>query len=106
MNWSYALEFVIVNKDAISSLPQDLQKIVQEEADIANAKLQALQDRLPAEILVESLEKYGITSTGLTPAMRKQFQTVTRPIIDEWVAGNGEAGTSAMGIFESVSAAR
>jgi TRAP-type C4-dicarboxylate transport system substrate-binding protein len=105
-NWSYALEFVIVNKDALKSLPEDLQTIVREEAEITNAELQALQDRLPAEILVESLEKYGIASTGLTPEMRRKFQEATRPIIDDWIASNGEAGKLASELFASVSASR
>lgn len=99
-NWSYALEFIMVNNDALAALPEDLQTIVREEAAAASERVQALQDRLPAEILVDSLETYGITVTGLTPETVRQFRERTRPVAEEWLENAGEAGQAAFEIYE------
>ena len=105
-NWSFALEFVMVNRDALAALPEDLRQIVREEAAAASLRVQALQDRLPAEILVESLENHGITVTGLSRDTIRQFRERTRPVTDDWLAATGDEGRAAFDIYQGVSAAR
>lgn len=105
-NWSYVLEFIMINNDAMAALPEDLQAIVREETAIASERVQALQDRLPAEVLVESLETYGITSTGLDAETRALFKETTRPVTDDWLATTGDEGQTAYDIYEKVSSAR
>jgi len=105
-NWSYALEFIMVNDEAMASLPGDLQQIVREESAAAAAKVQALQDRLPAEILVESLETYGITATGLTKETVAQFRETTKPVTEGWLETTGDEGKSAYEIYQKVTEAR
>lgn len=103
-NWSYVLEFIMVNEDAMAALPEDVQNIVREEAAAANVKVQALQDRLPAEVLVESLETYGITSTGLSAETRAEFRETTKPVTQDWLATTGETGKLAYDTYLTVPA--
>ena len=105
-NWSYALEFIMVNEEAMTRLPEDIRQIVREEAGAANVKVQALQDRLPAEVLVESLETYGITSTGLSKETIAEFRKITKPVTTDWLETTKELGKSAYAIYETVSATR
>lgn len=105
-NWSYALEFIMANEDAMAELPEDIRKIVREEAAAASVKVQALQDRLPAEVLVESLETYGITSTGLTKDTITEFRETTKPVTLDWLKTTKEEGQGAYDIYEKVTAAR
>jgi TRAP-type transport system periplasmic protein len=102
-NWSYVLEFIMVNEDAFAALPEDVQQIVLEEGAKATQKVQALQDRLPAEVLVESIEKYGITSTGLDAETRELFRNTTKPVTEDWLATTGETGKMAYDVYLSVS---
>lgn len=101
-NWSYVMEFIMVNEDAFNALPADVQQIVLEEGAKANEKVQALQDRLPAEILVKSLETYGITSTGLDADTRELFRETTKPVTEDWLATTGETGQTAYDVYTSV----
>ncbi len=39
-NWSYPVEFTFVNQDAMEALPEDLQEIVREEANLINERIQ------------------------------------------------------------------
>lgn len=101
-NWSYVMEFIMVNEEAFDALPEDMQQIVLEESAKANEKVQALQDRLPAEILVKSLETYGITSTGLDADTRELFRETTKPVTEDWLATTGETGQQAYDVYKSV----
>lgn len=101
-NWSYVMEFIMMNEEAFAALPEDVQQIVLQEGAKATEKVQALQDRLPAEILVRSLEIYGITSTGLDADTRDLFRKTTRPVTEDWLATTGETGQAAYDVYTSV----
>jgi TRAP-type transport system periplasmic protein len=102
-NWAFPYEFTMVNNNALNDLPTNLQKIVLEESAKTSLKIQAHQDRVPAEILVDAIETYGISAHGLTKDARKQFQEKTKEITQEWLKRSGESGKRAYEIYERVS---
>ncbi|MET4808295.1 TRAP transporter substrate-binding protein DctP [Limibacillus sp. MBR-115] len=105
-NWSYAFEYIMVNEEAMASLPEDLQQIVREATAAAEVDVQALQDRLPAEVVVESLEKYSITVTGLNQETITQFRETTKPITEGWLETTGDEGKSAYTVYKAIAESR
>lgn len=101
-NWGYSYEFSMVNKEALGSLPVDLQKIVVAEGHATSQKIQTHQDRLPPEILVESMETYGIHAHGLPEKALKEFQEKTTPITKAWLKRAGADGNRAYEIYQRV----
>ncbi|MCC5901630.1 MAG: TRAP transporter substrate-binding protein DctP [Halomonas sp.] len=99
-NWSYPVEFTFVNQDAMKALPEDLQEIVREEANLINERIQADRDIGTMRILIDSIEQYGITVSGLDADTLEEFRTRTQPIRDEWLKEAGELGQQAFSIYE------
>lgn len=99
-NWSYPVEFTFVNQDAMEALPEDLQEIVREEASLINERLQTDRDIGTMRILIDSIEQYGITVSGLDADTLEEFRTRTQPIRDKWLEETGELGQQAFSIYE------
>ncbi|WP_457942254.1 TRAP transporter substrate-binding protein [Vreelandella alkaliphila] len=99
-NWSYPVEFTFVNQDAMEALPEDLQEIVREEANLINERIQVDRDIGTMRILTDSIEQYGITVSGLDANTLEEFRTRTQPIRDEWLEETGELGQQAFSIYE------
>ncbi|MGM0833542.1 MAG: TRAP transporter substrate-binding protein [Pseudomonadota bacterium] len=99
-NWSYPVEFTFVNQDAMEALPEDLQEIVREEANLINERIQVDRDIGTMRILTDSIEQYGITVSGLDADTLEEFRTRTQPIRDEWLEETGELGQQAFSIYE------
>ncbi|MFC7369445.1 TRAP transporter substrate-binding protein [Vreelandella zhaodongensis] len=99
-NWSYPVEFTFVNQDAMEALPEDLQEIVREEASLINERIQTDRDIGTMRILIDSIEQYGITVSGLDVDTLEEFRTRTQPIRDEWLEETGELGQQAFSIYE------
>lgn len=99
-NWSYPVEFTFVNQDAMEALPEDLQEIVREEANLINERIQVDRDIGTMRILIDSIEQYGITVSGLDADTLEEFRTRTQPIRDEWLEETGELGQQAFSIYE------
>lgn len=102
-NWSYPAEFSIVNQDALNDLSEETRNIVIEEGIRASEELQQMQDLLPAQILVDSIEQYGISAHGLSDKTKKEFQGKMQPIIDDWLERSGDYGKQAYEIYKSAS---
>ncbi|MGO2009215.1 TRAP transporter substrate-binding protein [Vreelandella alkaliphila] len=99
-NWSYPVEFTFVNQDAMEALPEDLQEIVREEANLINERIQVDRDIGTMRILIDSIEHYGITVSGLDADTLEEFRARTQPIRDEWLKETGELGQQAFSIYE------
>ncbi len=101
-SWSFPYEFTMINNKALNALPQDLQQIVKEVGAATSLKLQTHQDRVPAEILVSSIEDYGINAHGLSAETKQAFKEKTNEITETWLEKTGDNGKRAFSIYQKV----
>jgi tripartite ATP-independent transporter DctP family solute receptor len=79
----YAATAVLINDDFFTSLPGNLQKVLQDAAII----YRDAQRRISAEhevSMIEDLKKVGVVITEMTPEEKKPFIEATLPIYDEF----------------------
>jgi len=103
--WDFAFpwEFTFVNRDALKKLPPDVQNIIFEEGKRCSGIIQRLYETRSPEMLVEVMQKYGVTATALSPEMLKQIQQRIRPVWDEWAKRSGSWGAKALKVYDEVS---
>ncbi|MBW2146342.1 MAG: TRAP transporter substrate-binding protein DctP [Deltaproteobacteria bacterium] len=102
--WDFAFpwEFTFVNRDALKKLPPDVQKIIFEEGKRCSKIIQRLYETRSPEMLVEVMQKYGVTATALSPEMLKQIQQKIRPVWDDWAKRAGKWGAKALKVYDEV----
>lgn len=90
-NFSFPLDFSVVNLEAFNGLPEDLQKIVLDTCSEYEKKLQAAMDQEVYTNIVKGIEKYNTTVTGISPEFYEEIRKRAKPAIwDPWVKRSAE----------------
>lgn len=79
----YAATAVLINEKFFQSLPKDLQKIVQDGANLYRTEQRKINDKQDKEMLDE-LKKDGMLVNDVTPDQKKAFIKATLPVYDEF----------------------
>lgn len=85
----YAAACLLINEDFFASLPEDLQKIVEEGALNFKDEQRRLLNEQDAELLAK-LEEEGMEINELTPEQKEKFIEATKSVYDEFKDVIGE----------------
>ena len=80
-----------INTDTWNSLPEDIQKAIQQAASEYGERITKSQYDLETEILAD-LPGKGMTLYTPPPEERARWMTIVAPLVDEWMAEQGELG--------------
>ncbi|WP_252315907.1 DctP family TRAP transporter solute-binding subunit [Sinobaca sp. H24] len=93
---------LIINNDYYESMPEDIQTIVQEEADTWSDD-QRSRNRTQVEEGLEVIEEAGVEIIELTDEEKEEFQEKTQPVIEEYRSILGDELVDEL--FEAIEAA-
>ena len=79
----YAATAVLINENYFQSLPKDLQKIIQDGANLFRKEQRKLSEKQDSEML-EALKKAGMKVNDITPEQKKLFINATQPVYREF----------------------
>ncbi|GEN54529.1 DctP family TRAP transporter solute-binding subunit [Halobacillus faecis] len=80
----YAATILLMNKDFMDSLPEELQTILQEEAETYRDEQRKLASEQDEEFLKELQENEGLKVNELTPEQKEKFIEATQSVYDEY----------------------
>ena len=79
----YAATAVLMNENFFQSLPKDLQKIIQDGANLYRAEQRKLSEKQDKEML-QALKKAGMIVNDISPEQKKAFIKATLPVYTEF----------------------
>lgn len=80
----YSVDWFIINNDFFEGLPEDLQKVVQDAANIASTVSRGVQ-QLNSAIGLETLKKAGMEIYAPTTAEKELFKEASQGPVVEWL---------------------
>ena len=80
----YGVNWFLMNNDFFESLPSDLQKIVQDAAEIANLVGRGVS-QLNAAMGIDTLKEAGMEIYALSPEEKDLFKSTTQGPVIEWL---------------------
>lgn len=84
-NFSFPLDFAVVNMDAFNELPEDLQNLVIDTCSEYSGKLQVAIEQELYKNVVKGVEEYNTTVSGISPEFYAQIRERAKPAIwDPW----------------------
>ncbi|MEC3883994.1 DctP family TRAP transporter solute-binding subunit [Halobacillus sp. HZG1] len=80
----YAATILLTNKEFMDSLPEELQTILQEEAETYRDEQRKLASEQDEQFLKELQENEGLKVNELTPEQKEKFIEATQSVYDEY----------------------
>lgn len=103
--WNNVTGYMVINKDAFSSLPADVQKILVDTAkEFEPGMIDAINNPTPEQM--EALNKAGVVIGDLNPEVASQLVEASKPVWDKWLKEHPETKSAVDALLSATGAGR